>query len=111
MGSEMCIRDSKYIPQAKFDWLRYDYPQSIDFYLPDKNIGIECQGGQHFYIGTFSSGRSDLKYQKDRDDNKRKLCEKNGVKLLFYTRESKSAQKTVPYKCIDSLQELLKQII
>ena len=101
----------KYIPQAKFDWLRYDYPQSIDFYLPDKNIGIECQGGQHFYIGTFSSSRSDLKYQKDRDDNKRKLCEKNGVKLLFYTRESKSAQKTVPYKCIDSLQELLKQII
>lgn len=99
-----------YISQAKFDWLRFDYPQSIDFYLPDKNIGIECQGGQHFYIGTFNSNRTDLKYQKDRDDNKRKLCEENGVKLLYYTKESKSAQKTVPYECIDSLRELLKQI-
>lgn len=28
-----------------------------------------------------------------------------------HTRESKSVQKTVPYKCIDLLQELLKQII
>lgn len=99
-----------YIPQAKFDWLRFDYPQSIDFYLPDKNIGIECQGGQHFYIGDFKNGRTDLKYQKDRDDNKRKLCEDNGLKLLFYTKESKAAQKTVPYPCIDTLNELLKQI-
>ena len=25
--------------------------QTVDFYLPDYNIAIECQGGQHFYGG------------------------------------------------------------
>ena len=31
--------------QKRFDWLGR---QSLDFYLPEYNIGIECQGIQHF---------------------------------------------------------------
>lgn len=33
--------------QKKFDWLGR---LSLDFYLPKYNIGIECQGRQHFEI-------------------------------------------------------------
>ena len=35
----------KYIQQKRFSWLGR---QSLDFYLPDQNIAIECQGEQHF---------------------------------------------------------------
>ena len=45
--------------------------QSLDFYLPDYNIGIECQGIQHF--------KNDKMYNKleevqNRDERKKKLC-------------------------------------
>lgn len=35
----------EFIGQKKFSWLGL---QSLDFYLPKYNIGIECQGIQHF---------------------------------------------------------------
>ena len=34
-----------FIPQQKFKWLG---KQSLDFYLPEYNVAIECQGEQHF---------------------------------------------------------------
>ena len=43
----------KYISQYKTEWLG---KQSLDFYLPDYNIGIECQGRQHFENDTFFGG-------------------------------------------------------
>ena len=36
--------------QKHFDWLGR---QSLDFYLPDYNIAIECQGSQHFEPNEF----------------------------------------------------------
>lgn len=35
----------KYERYKKFSWLK---KQNLDFYLPDYNIAIECQGIQHF---------------------------------------------------------------
>ena len=40
--------DIKYIPQCTFEWLKYKNNLYLDFYLPDYNIAIECQGEQHF---------------------------------------------------------------
>ena len=37
--------DIKFEYQKRFDWLG---KQSLDFYLPDYRIAIECQGSQHF---------------------------------------------------------------
>ena len=34
--------------QKTFEWLKYKGNQYLDFYLPDYNIAIECQGIQHF---------------------------------------------------------------
>lgn len=56
--------------------------QSLDFYLPDLNVAIECQGIQHFKDKHFSEG---LNIIIERDIRKNKICLENGIKLLYYT--------------------------
>ena len=38
----------QYVYEQKFDWLVFIGKMSLDFYLPDYNIAIECQGEQHY---------------------------------------------------------------
>lgn len=66
----------KYIPQKNFSFIGR---KSIDFYLPDYNVGIECQGKQH-YIGN-DRNNSQIK----RDIAKYKECRENDIKILYYT--------------------------
>lgn len=73
----------KYEYQKKFDWLG---KQSLDFYLPEYNIAIECQGIQHFESVEYFGGEERLKKQIKYDVIKKNLCEKNGIKLLYYTK-------------------------
>lgn len=67
--------------QKKFPWLGR---QSLDFYLPDYNIAIECQGIQHF--------KNERKYKnleeiQERDIRKKHLCKENNVLLIYYVPE------------------------
>lgn len=72
----------KYVYQKRFPWLGL---QSLDFYLPDYNIGIECQGEQHFEPVEPWGGKKNLESNKKRDELKKELCEKNGIKMFYYT--------------------------
>lgn len=72
----------KFIPQYSQKWLKR---LRLDFYLPDYNIGIECQGGQHFSPCSIFGGEKTFKKIVERDLRKKQLCEENGVKLLYYT--------------------------
>ena len=68
--------------QKKFDWLG---KQSLDFYLPKYNIGIECQGEQHFY-GSRCFGKKEMQdVIVERDKNKYDLCIKNNLKIIYYS--------------------------
>jgi len=67
--------------QKRFNWLG---KQSLDFYLPDYNVGIECQGGQHFFPVERFGGDKTFKQTLQRDKRKKALCEKHGVKLLYF---------------------------
>ena len=67
--------------QKHFDWLGR---QSLDFYLPDYNVGIECQGEQHFFPVDYFGGEKTFKKISERDKRKKALCEKYGVKLLYF---------------------------
>ena len=72
--------------QKRFDWLG---KQSLDFYLPDYNVGIECQGGQHFFPIDFAGKGVEWAckgFNKlvSRDKKKKALCKKHGVKLLYF---------------------------
>lgn len=87
--------------QKKFEWLD---TLSLDFYLPQYNIGIECQGVQHFKPNHFFEK---LDVIKERDDRKNKLCEEHGIKLLFYS----NLDIKYPYKVFENKEELLHEII
>jgi very-short-patch-repair endonuclease len=64
--------------------------QRLDFYLPDYNTAIECQGIQHFEPVDFTSSGYDeavktfLKTKKS-DLLKKKRCVENNIKLLYFS--------------------------
>lgn len=60
----------------------------IDFYLPEYKIGIECQGRQHFKPYSFFGGKNTFEKLRERDIRKKKLCEKDNIKLLYFTHEN-----------------------
>lgn len=50
----------------------------LDLFVPDYHLAIEYQGLQH----EFPSFRGKLKLQKERDQEKRLLCQQNGILLI-----------------------------
>lgn len=60
--------------------------QSVDFYLPQYNLAIECQGKQHFGDGGWGDN-FELTYY--RDIKKAKTLKKNNIDLIYYTTEDK----------------------
>jgi hypothetical protein len=82
MLSENNIKYVTYCGKDIFVWLK---KQHLDFYLPEYNIAIECQGEQHFTAIKHFGGEANLKDTIRRDLKKKKICEKNGIKILYYT--------------------------
>lgn len=91
-------------PQKKFTWLGR---QSLDFYLPQYNVAVECQGKQHF-IATNSGWNNGnfLKIIQNLDERKRELCELNDVNLLYYS----NLGIEYPYVVFEDKELLLKEI-
>lgn len=77
--------DSKHLHyeyQKKFPWLGR---QSLDFFVPDAGVAIECQGAQHYYVATgYMGGEKGFKVRQGLDKRKLALCKEHGVKLLYY---------------------------
>jgi len=63
-------------------WLKL---QTLDFYLPEYNIAIECQGRQHFSNQAFSGKykKRDFEYQIKNDFLKKEKCTNNNIKLYY----------------------------
>lgn len=80
----------EYERQKRFKWLGR---QSLDFYLPKYNIAIECQGRQHFGEVPDFKGAETYEIIKQRDNKKKILCEKNGVKLFYYNYNDKERKE------------------
>lgn len=89
--------------QKKFEWLGR---QSLDFYLPDYNVAIECQGIQHFESSEYFGWVNKFLYRKKCDTNKFNLCFNNGIRLLFYA----NYIYDFPYEVITDKNELIKRI-
>ena len=60
-------------------WLGH---QSLDVYVPSKNIAFEYQGKQHYEVVSFFGGEEQLRNQLERDKRKQQLCKDNGVQLI-----------------------------
>ena len=72
--------DIKFEEHKHFEWLG---KQEIDFYLSDYNIGVECQGKQHFGFGGWSD-KFNFEKQFKLDENKYNLCNLNKINLIYY---------------------------
>ena len=106
-GSVRGLLEENRIPyeyQKRFDFLG---KQSLDFYLPNQNLSIECQGKQHFEPIDHYGGLQGYLVQKERDERKLTLCKENGIDILFYS----NIDYDFPYDVIRSLDELLKKIL
>ena len=95
----------KFINSAKFNWLGR---QHLDFYLPDYNIAVECQGEEHFKSIDFFGGKDEFININKRDINKNILCKENGIKLLYYS--NLNYDKFLEEKLYRNKEELLKEI-
>ena len=73
-----------YNSQMKFDSLVGVGGKSLtyDFYLPNNNLLIECQGKQHEKPIEIFGGEEQFKIQQEHDRRKREYAEKNGYRLL-----------------------------
>lgn len=95
----------EYQREKMFPWMG---KKRLDFFLPGKNIAIECQGVQHFY--PYGSDDRDFEARKQRDTDKYNECTSNGVQVFYYVSElipvpDEMAEK---YRYVTSLDELLE---
>jgi len=81
------IRHTK---QKRFKWLGR---QSLDFYLPDFNIVIECQGIQHFEPKDFFGGDNGLSEIVERDNKKLKKCLNENIEMIYVVDNEKYFDK------------------
>ena len=91
--------------QKRFSWLGL---QSLDFYLPEYNVAIECQGIQHFSFKKSSKIFTEEKMIKTKELDKRKkdLCDENNIKLLYYS----NLNIEYPYDVFEDKEKLLDEI-
>ena len=75
----------KFIRQKKFIDCIDTNELPFDFYLPDYNIAIECQGIQHFKPIDYFGGIQRFNKTSKMDKIKKKLCNKNNIKLFYYS--------------------------
>jgi very-short-patch-repair endonuclease len=96
--------------QVTWPWLQFSSKQYVDFYLPDYNIAIECQGKQHFEPVEFFGGEEGFKYCTERDKNKLKLCNEHGIKVVYFSNLSTSTKcYQYPYKVYEDISQLFKE--
>ncbi len=100
----------KFELEYKTSWIKRMH---LDFYLPEYNIAIECQGGQHFESIEWFGGEKGFNKSLQRDKTKKQLCEEHGVKLLYYSeiKEFTSFLGEPLYKDTDSLLNEINKII
>ena len=83
--------------------------QSIDFFLPDYNIGIEYHGRQHFIPIPKFGGDDGFEKTKERDYRKHQKCQENGLTIYYLTFE-KCDTSNYFSKVYTNLDELYSKI-
>ena len=99
----LVVTNIKFEKQKKFEWLGR---LTIDFYLPDYDAGIECQGVQHF-LETSWFNHDNFHDRIERDKRKKELCEKNGVNIFYFS----NLNIDYPYMVYEDKNNMLKKIV
>jgi hypothetical protein len=73
---------------------RWHGRQRLDIFLPAFGLAIEYQGAQHFGPVSLFGGEEGFARARERDELKRRLCEENGVTVVYV---SHGEPLTLPY--------------
>ena len=92
--------------QKSFPWLVGIGKMRLDFYLPDYNIAIECQGEQHFEALEFFGGEKSYEETIRRDKTKGDLCKEHGITILYYS----DLGIDYPYEVFENKNALIRKI-
>ena len=101
----------EFIQQFRAEWLGR---KSLDFYLPEYKLGIECQGEQHFRTVPFHGIKDEkvleenLEKLQKRDRKKREQCLAKGIQILYFCT---NGETTDEYELIRTSEELLSKIL
>jgi len=86
----------------------------LDFFIPEKNIAIECQGIGHFLPLNTKIKNYDPEKQfqivRENDKMKKKLCLENGIKILYFSDEATAKYNETDEIICTNKDELLKII-
>lgn len=89
--------------QKTFDWLG---KQTLDFYIPQFNAAIECQGIQHFKPIMLFGGEKAYQETIERDKRKMDLCKEHNLRLFYY-----SNVKEAPTLYLDDIYSVKDELI
>ena len=112
--SKLEIEISNFLREKNIKFIEYYRPKflssgkshlSLDFFLPEYNAAIECQGKQHFKEDTFFDKRKEK--IRDRDRRKYNLC-KYRLRLFYYSNFKVDNYFDTVYNV---KEELLKKIL
>lgn len=92
----------KHEKQKRFKWLGR---QSLDFYLPDFNIAIECQGIQHFEPKAFFGGDNGLSEIVERDNKKLKKCLNKNLEMIYVVDNEKYFDKKYHFDVVEPFSD------
>lgn len=74
------------IYQYRIEWLGR---QSIDIFIPSRQIAIEYQGQQHFKPVDFFGGMESFIHQQENDNRKKKICKEHNIILIEWKYDEK----------------------
>lgn len=108
---ELLLKENniEYIHQCDYKTFPWLGKLKLDFYLPNENIAIECQGSQHFIPIEHFGGEDEFEIIKERDNRKYQLCKENNLKILYFT-EIKEVDYFLSEKLIKNDKDLLVEI-
>jgi len=86
--------------KEKYEHVEYQYTNNtflkglkknltLDYFLPDYNIGIEYQGIQHFYPQNVFGGQKAYDVVYERDFRKYQQCKEHGIQIFYISFEKK----------------------
>jgi glutaredoxin len=104
----------EYSRQQTFDWLVDKGKMSLDFFITQLNMAIECQGEQHLKENVGFFGTLDDRVKKDMLKNEQ--CSSHGIKIIYVANKKfvSDAQKIPLYKdgieTVETLKEKLANL-
>lgn len=104
------ILDKQNVDYERFKRFKWLGRQSLDFYLPEHRIAVECQGAQHFKPIDFAGKGQDwatksFKENKKRDDLKLKKCLTNDIKMIYIIDNEEFLEEKYHFDITEPLSE------